>query len=367
MTAQFCHSAWLRKKGARGSLAAASDSRQVCITYELSARIAYTEVRHGLWFCMDSDPPLDLKTRSRSMAARPSWKGHLRLSLVTVPVKAFTASNSSSGEVRLNQLHNECNSRIQYKKTCPIHGEVSTAEIVSGYEYSKGQYVVIDPDEIDQLRTKSDKAISIDAFVDAGEIDPVYHAGRTYYLLPSEPIGQKPYSLIVQAMEDEGQVAIGQVVISSREQLVMLRPMGRLLVMTLLSHRMKVKAPVDFEEELADVECTKEEVKLTRSLVQGLVAEDFDYGSYEDSYVTKLKQLIEARVEGKELVSPEGSEEPEVINLMDALKASVERVKVAEAPRPAKKKSAKKKKASPKMTSAARSTGKKKTTKKKTG
>ena len=155
------------------------------------------------------------------MPARPSWKGHLRLSLVTVPVKAFTASNSSKGEVRLNQLHAECNSRIQYKKTCPIHGEISTAEIVSGYEYSKGQYVVIDPDELDQLRTKSDKAISIDAFISADEIDPVYHAGRTYYLLPSEPIAQKPYSLIVQAMEEEQQVAIAQVVISSREQLVM--------------------------------------------------------------------------------------------------------------------------------------------------
>lgn len=300
------------------------------------------------------------------MPARPSWKGHLRLSLVTVPVKAFTASNSSKGEVRLNQLHAECNSRIQYKKTCPIHGEISTAEIVSGYEYSKGQYVVIDPDELDQLRTKSDKAISIDAFISADEIDPVYHAGRTYYLLPSEPIAQKPYSLIVQAMEEEQQVAIAQVVISSREQLVMLRPMGRLLVMTLLSHQTKVKAPVDFEEELADVECNKEELKLTRSLVQGLVKDEFDYSSYEDSYVTKLKQLIEARVEGKELVSPEGSEEPEVINLMDALKASVERVKEAEPVKPAKKKTTKKKKTAPKMASAARKT-KKKTSKKKTG
>jgi DNA end-binding protein Ku len=291
------------------------------------------------------------------MAARPSWKGHLRLSLVTVPVKAFTASNSSSGEVRLNQLHNECNSRIQYKKTCPIHGEISTAEIVSGYEYSKGQYVVIDPDELDQLRTKSDKAISIDAFIDADQIDPLYHSGRTYYLLPSEPIGQKPYSLIVQAMEEEAQVAIAQVVISSREQLVMLRPMGRMLMMTLLSHETKVKAPATFEEDLADVECSKEEVALTRSLVKGLVAEKFDYSSYEDSYVTKLKQLIEARVEGKELVSPEGSEEPEVINLMDALKASVERVKDAEPPKPAKKKTTKKKKTAPKMASAARKTG----------
>ncbi len=307
----------------------------------------------------------DLK-KGRTMPARPSWKGHLRLSLVTVPVKAFTASNSSSGEVRLNQLHNECNSRIQYKKSCPIHGEISSAEIVSGYEYSKGQYVVIDPDELDQLRTKGDKAISISAFINDDEIDPLYHAGRTYYLLPSEPIGQKPYSLIVQAMEAEGQVAIAQVVISSREQLVMLRPMGRLLLMTLLNHETKVKAPVQFEEELADVECSDEELQLTRSLVGGLVTEEFDYSSYEDSYVTKLKQLIEARVEGKELVSPDGSEEPEVINLMDALKASVERVKETEGVKPKPAKKAKKKKSSPKMTSAARTTTKKKS-KKKTG
>lgn len=304
------------------------------------------------------------------MPARPSWKGHLRLSLVTVPVKAFTAANSSQGEVRLNQLHSECNSRIQYKKTCPVHGEVSTAEIVSGYEYSKGQYVVIDPDELDQLRTKGDKAISLGAFIDQDTIDPVYHSGRTYYLLPSEPIGQKPYSLIVQAMEDEGKCAIGQVVISSREQLVMVRPLGRLLAMTVLSHEAKVKAPVGFEEDLAEVECSAEEVQLTRTLVQGLVKDEFRYADYEDSYVTKLKQLIEARVEGRELVSPEGSEEPEVINLMDALKASVERVKEAEGVTPdaapaAAAKTTKKKKSTRKMASTARKT--RKSSKKKTG
>ena len=184
------------------------------------------------------------------MPARSSWKGHLRLSLVTVPVKAFTASNTATGEVRLNQLHRDCNSRIQYKKTCPIHGEVSNTEIVSGYEYSKDQYVVVDPDELDQLRTKGDKAISIGAFIHADAVDPVYHSGKTYYLTPSEPIGQKPYSLIVQAMIESDQQAIGQVVISSREQLVLLRPVGKLLAMTVLNHEAKVKAPAEFEDEL---------------------------------------------------------------------------------------------------------------------
>src|SRR5579872_6933565 len=101
-----------------------------------------------------------------AMAARASWKGYLRLSLVSVPVQAFTASASGHGKIQLHQIHEECHSRIKYKKTCPIHGEVSNDEIVSGYEYAKGQYVIIDPDELDKLRTESDKAIQISTFVE---------------------------------------------------------------------------------------------------------------------------------------------------------------------------------------------------------
>src|SRR5262245_56523505 len=106
------------------------------------------------------------------MAARHLWSGFLKLSLVTVPVKAYTASDSG-GEIHLNQLHAECNSRIQYKKTCPIHGEVTDDQIVSGYEYEKGQYVTIDPEELDRLRTPADKMIGIDAFVSPDTIDPI--------------------------------------------------------------------------------------------------------------------------------------------------------------------------------------------------
>src|SRR5262245_5335711 len=107
------------------------------------------------------------------MAARSSWKGFLKLSLVSVPVKAFTATASGGGDVRLNQLHAECHSRINYKKTCPVHGEVSPDQIVSGYEHAKGQYVVIDTDELEKLRTADDKAINIDTFVAPDELDPV--------------------------------------------------------------------------------------------------------------------------------------------------------------------------------------------------
>src|SRR6266446_1515260 len=118
------------------------------------------------------------------MAARSSWKGFLKLSLLSVPVKAYTATAGGGSEIHLNQIHAECNSRIQYKKVCPIHGEVKSDEIVSGYEYSKGQYVLIDTDELGKLRTEDDKAINIDTFINAEALDPIYYQGKTYYLIP---------------------------------------------------------------------------------------------------------------------------------------------------------------------------------------
>src|SRR6516225_8220860 len=116
------------------------------------------------------------------MAASPSWKGFVRVSLVAFPVKAYTAAVSGEGRIQLNQLHAECNSRIQYKKTCPMHGEVPNTDIVSGYQYTKGQYVVVDELELDKLRTESDRAVTVSAFVAPYAIDEIYYEERTYYL-----------------------------------------------------------------------------------------------------------------------------------------------------------------------------------------
>src|SRR5262245_15780220 len=125
------------------------------------------------------------------MAARSQWKGFLKISLVSVPVKAYTAAASGGGGIHLNQLHGECNSRIQYKKTCPIHGEVKQDQIVSGYEYSKDQYVVVDTEELDKLRTEDDKAIKVDVFFPAAALDSNYLTGQDYFLVPEGPVGQK--------------------------------------------------------------------------------------------------------------------------------------------------------------------------------
>jgi DNA end-binding protein Ku len=257
------------------------------------------------------------------MAARSTWKGHLKLSLVSVPVKAYTATVSGGGDIRLNQLHNECKSRIQYKKTCPIHGEVKNEDIVSGYEHAKDQYVVVDTEELDKLRTEDDKAIKIDAFVRPDTIDPMYFAGRSYYLLPDGPVGQRPYAVLQQAMANEKEYALAQVVFSGREQLVMLRPVGRLIVMSMLNLDNEMTKPAAFEDDVPKVDVTPDEMNLAKTLIKSITPSKLDFAKYKDIYTEKLAALIQAKVEGKEVVAAPATSEPHVISLMDALKQSV--------------------------------------------
>ncbi len=257
-----------------------------------------------------------------ALPSRTSWRGFLKLSLVSVPVKAFTA-NETSGEVHLNQLHKDCNSRIKYQKVCPEHGEVASDAIVSGFEHKKGHYVVVDPDEVDKLRTKSDRAVSIDGFIANDAIDPMYFAGKAHYLLPDGVAGERPYALLRQGMVKNGVCAIAQVVMSGREQLVLLRPHGSLLVMTGLHYPQRVRKGAEFESDVPAVTFKPEEEALTNTLIAASRLAQFDLGSYSDQYVTKLKKLIDMKVAGQEVVQVKDHEEPKILNLMDALKKSV--------------------------------------------
>jgi DNA end-binding protein Ku len=261
------------------------------------------------------------------MARYSSWKGYLKISLVSVPVKAYTAANNTA-KISLNQLHAGCNSRINYKKTCPAHGEVPSSEIVSGYEYTKGQYVVIDTDELEKLRTEKDRSLDIKKFVPADTIDSLYQSGKTYYLLPDGPVGQKPYQLIHDVMKSQGVHAVARVVLSKKEELVVIRPIDKLLVMTVLNYAAEVKEPQSFYDELVESAGTKEEIQLTTQLIDALTTSEFDLDEYKDVYTEKLTQLIESKVEGKELVAVAGGDEPQVINLMDAITQSMKQIKV---------------------------------------
>jgi DNA end-binding protein Ku len=264
------------------------------------------------------------------MAPRSSWKGFLKLSLVSVPVKGYSATSSGS-EIALHQLHSKCHRRIKYQKTCPLHGEVPNDEIVSGYEYAKGEYVAIDPDELDELRTESERrAINVDAIVESNAIDPLYFTGKTYYLLPEGAVGQKPYALIQHCLAEENLQAVARVVLFGHEELVLVRPVEKVLAMTALKYASEVTLADSFNEELEEAKLAKQEVTLTRTLLEALEQRKFSIESYKNQYVERLQQLIEAKVAGKEVVKPPSSEEPHVINLMDALRQSVAKAKRGE-------------------------------------
>jgi DNA end-binding protein Ku len=258
---------------------------------------------------------------------RSSWKGFLKFSLVSVPVQAFNLRVSGGGEIHFNQLHDKCHSRIRYQKVCPIHGEVSNDEIVSGYEYEKGKYTIVDPDEIDKLRTEADRAITIDTFIKPDQLDPMYLDGRTYYLVPDTPAGQKPYAVLHQAMHDRDRCAVARVVFSGREQLVLVRPLDGLLSMSMLVYESQVRPIESMRGEVHAQKFTKQELHLAEMLIDASTAKHFDYSKYEDLYTQRLTELIESKVEGKQVVAPPATEEVPVINLMDALKQSLGRTK----------------------------------------
>ena len=267
------------------------------------------------------------------MAARSVWKGFISFGLLSVPVKAYTSSNSSTSDVKFNQLHKDCHSRVQYKKTCPIHGELKADDIVSGYEFSKGQYVVIDPDEIDKLRTPSEKAIDVRAFIPPELIDARYYTGKNWYILPDGPAALRPYALLYKTMEEQDLAAFAQIVTGGKEQLLLLRPVSDLMVGSYISYAEDVKPMDEFKDEAPKVEVLPDELKLAKTLTESMKDLDFDLSQYKDEFTGKVRQLVEAKVKGAEVVAPPETEaQPAVVNLMDALKASLAQAKKAAAP-----------------------------------
>jgi len=260
-------------------------------------------------------------------AARSVWKGFIQFSLVSVPVKAYTAAASGGGKIQLNQLHAECHNRIKYTKSCPVHGEVPADQIVSGYEFAKGQYVVIDTDELDKLRSPAEKAVTIQSFVERDDVPDRYLCGRTLYLVPDGLVGQKPYNLLHRVMTESGRVGFAQVVMGGKEKLMLIQPLESLLAMSELSYESELKKPSDFKDEVTKVDISPEEIKLARTLTDAMAAKEFDLSGYKDTYSDNLAALIDAKINGKQVVAPPAEEPAQVINLMEALQRSVDATK----------------------------------------
>lgn len=267
------------------------------------------------------------------MAARATWKGFLKISLVNIPIKVFPATESSA-TISFNQLHGECQTRIQQKKWCPhCEREVSNAELVKGYEFEKGRYVVLDEEDFDKVRPESTRVIDLVQFADESAIDPMY-VDRAYYLAPDGTMGTDAFAVMRDGMK--GKVGIGKLALYGREYLVAVKPHGRGIVMYTLHHAAEIRS-IDQVEDLNSVttESKPQEIKLARQVIETFDG-PLDLASYKDEYREGLQEIIDAKIAGEAVVAPaEPTAPPKVVNLMDALKKSLDAVS-AEKKRPAK-------------------------------
>jgi DNA end-binding protein Ku len=275
------------------------------------------------------------KNQKRTPKQRSSWRGMLRFGLVVFPVEAFNAHARGQGPIAFHQLHAPCHSRIHYQKVCPIHGEVSNDEIVSGYEYGRGQYVEFDPEELNHLRTEKERALTIDAFIPPGDLDPIYLDGRMYFLAPAGEEGKEPYGLLVRAMEHLDRDGIGEIVLSGRKEVVLVRPYAGSLQMAMLNYAAEIEQPPAAKP--AKFAANAKTLDLAEELIENYTDKHFDFSQYADRYEADLRRLIEAKIRGEKVVAPEEEEEPQVYNLMDALRRSMSQTK--KRPEPAAKSS----------------------------
>jgi len=265
------------------------------------------------------------------MPAKPMrslWKGHIRFSLVTIPIRIYSAIDTAQ-TVRFNQLHTACNGRVGYDKRCKKCGElVKNEEIVKGYQYEPDQYVVFEKDELDKLKLKSTKVIEIEGFVDAAEVHPTLYE-TPYFAGPDGEVASKTYALLATAMEDAGKMGVGKVVLRDREDIVMIAPQDGGLLLYRLRYPSEIKKITDVPlvgEEAGD----HEQLKLAKSLIDSM-ATSMDKLKLEDRYGDAVREMIDAKVAGKEIVAVEEEEKP-VVDIMTALKQSIEQAKSKKKP-----------------------------------
>ena len=257
------------------------------------------------------------------MAARSTWKGYLKISLVNIPIKVFPATDPGA-TLSFNQLHAECQTRIQQKRWCPrCEKEVPNTDLVKGFEFEKGRYVVVEDEDFEKVRVDSTRVINLEKFTDDTEIDPIY-LERPYYLAPDGPVAKEAFAVIREGMK--GKAGIGKVALYGREYLVKVQPRERGMVMYTLRHASEIRS-MDAIDELADVPSSvkPEEVKLARQ-VMGTFEGEVDLTEYQDAYQAGLREIIDAKVDGRELVAPEVEAPPKVVNLMEALRKSLDRI-----------------------------------------
>ena len=257
------------------------------------------------------------------MSARSTWKGYLKISLVNIPIKVFPATESS-GSISFNQLHADCRTRIQQKKWCPhCARDVSNTEIVKGFEFDKGRYVIVPEEDLEKVRPDSTRVIDLVQFADAASLDPMY-VDRTYFLAPDGGMAADAFAVMRDGMQ--GKVGIGKLALYGREYLVAVRPFQRGIIMHTLHHAAEMRG-IDSVDELNSVPTTvkPEEMMLARQVIQ-MFEQPLNLADYTDEYRAGLQRIIDAKIAGEEVVAPAAEPAPKVVNLMEALKKSLDAV-----------------------------------------
>ncbi len=259
------------------------------------------------------------------MAARPYWRGQIRLALVSIPVEIYSATKSGA-TIAFNQIHEPSGKRIKYEKTVPGIGPIDVNDIVKGYEYAKGEYVLLDETEIEGVRLESKKTLELTQFVDSHEIDMIYFE-KPYYVVPADDLAEEAFIVLREALRRNHKIGLGQLAMRGREYVVSIKACGRGMVMETLRYADEVHKAASYFREIGDEEPDSDLLDLATTLIDKKTAK-FDAGDFHDRYVDALKELIERKKQGKTLniESESGGADARgsnVVDLMAALKKSL--------------------------------------------
>jgi DNA end-binding protein Ku len=258
------------------------------------------------------------------MAPRASWKGYLRLSLVSCPVRLYPAT-SASERITFNQLHKETNNRINMKPVYPELGLVERSDLVKGYEYEPKKYIIIEDSDLEAVRIESNHTMNIEAFVGEGEVDPLYQ-DTPYYLAPDGAMAEETFIVLREAMRKTGKLAIARLVMSSRERVVVIGPRDEGMLVSTLRNPNEVRSTAQYFDTIPEGKPDPEMLQLAEALIKQKLTR-FDPKNFEDRYETALMNMIREKLKGHKPIIAAAPERGNVINLMDALKASLSQAK----------------------------------------
>jgi len=254
------------------------------------------------------------------MAYRPSWQGHLKLSLVTCPVSLYTATNAA-GDVHFHLINPKTNNRIKMITSDPDTGPVNRSDLVKGFEVEKGKYILLSDEEIRSVKLESTKSIDIEQFVPASGIDRIYW-DNPYYLVPDGKLGQEPFAVIREAMEKSGMVALARIVLATRERILALEPRGKGMLAYTIRSEAEVRSEQDIFSSIDAVKPDPDMIAVAQKIIDQKEG-PFDTAKFVDRYEEALKKLIAEKQKGHKPVSAAEPEDTNVVDLMAALKASL--------------------------------------------